>query len=305
MKELDFTVTPELSGERLDRCLSKLISDSSRTYLQNLIKDGLVSLDGKIVTSTRTPVKSSMLLHIKMPEVQTEPIKSEPFEFEILFESPSFLVINKPAGVVVHPAAGNPNGTVVNALLGRYPQMAETFADAPGRPGIVHRLDKDTSGCLVIAKTPDALFKLSKAFAERQTEKTYLAISRGVPQQITGELKNLIGRHPLNRQKMAIVERNGKIAHSAYHVIAQKTIDNIPLALLKVRIFTGRTHQIRVQFANMGAPLYGDGKYGAKDNGRIHLHSASLSFAHPTKRGVMSFTSVPEGELWSYLRVSE
>ena len=301
MKDLDFTVPAELSGSRLDRCLSLLIPDSSRTYLQSLIKENLVSIDGKVVSSARTPVKTGMVLHIKIPEIQTEAIKSEPFQFEILFESPSFLVINKPAGVVVHPAAGNPDGTVVNALLGRYPQMAETFSDAPARPGIVHRLDKDTSGCLVIAKHPDALFKLSKAFAERQTGKTYLAISRGVPQQISGELKNLIGRHPVNRQKMAIVERNGKVAHTAYQVIAQKNIDNNPLALVKVKIFTGRTHQIRVHLSSIGLPIVGDTVYGNRHCNcfsnikRQLLHAWQITLPDPDSGEILTFTApIPE-----------
>ena len=230
-----------------------------------------------------------------MPDMTV--ITAEKFEFDILYEDPSFLVIDKPAGVVVHPAPGNYEGTVVNALIGRYPAMAEDFAEEDGnRPGIVHRLDKDTSGCLAVAKTVEAKFKLGKAFADRKTGKTYLAVCRGIPKQVSGELKTLIGRHPVNRQKMAIVERNGKEAHSAYRVIAQKNIDGVPLALVEVKIFTCRTHQIRVHLSSIGLPIIGDDLYGNKNCiipgvTRQLLHAWKLSLPHPVSGEIMNFTS--------------
>jgi 23S rRNA pseudouridine1911/1915/1917 synthase len=185
------------------------------------------------------------------------------------------------------PAApGNPEGTVVNALIGRYPAMAEDFSgDDALRPGIIHRLDKDTSGCLAVAKTVEAKFKLGKAFADRKTGKTYLAICRGIPKQISGELKNLIGRHPVNRQKMAIVERNGKNAISEYEVIDEGLIGKVKTALVKVRIYTGRTHQIRVHLAGLGCPVLGDELYGGAKvcSGvpRQMLHAWKLKVPHP------------------------
>jgi 23S rRNA pseudouridine1911/1915/1917 synthase len=224
-------------------------------------------------------------------------ISAEPFEFNILFEDQHFLVIDKPAGVVVHPAPGNHEGTVVNALIGRYPSMAQDFAEEDGsRPGIVHRLDKDSSGCLAVAKNVEAKFKLGAAFADRKTGKTYLAICRGIPRQVSGELKTLIGRHPINRQKMAIVERNGKEAHSEYRVIAQKTIDNIPLALVEVKIYTGRTHQIRVHLSSIGLPIIGDTLYGNRNCTfpgveRQMLHAWKLALPHPASGEMMTFTS--------------
>lgn len=292
-----FTVNENSSG-RLDRALALFLPDFSRTFLQNLIKNGAVTVDGNTVIQPRFAVKMPMELAITIPEIQqTEIVTAEEFEFDILYEDNAFLVIDKPAGVVVHPAPGNHEGTVVNALIGRYPSMAKDFENEDAsRPGIVHRLDKDTSGCLAVAKTVEAKFKLGSAFADRKTGKTYLAVCRGVPKQISGELKNLIGRHPVNRQKMAIVERNGKEAHSAYRVIAQKTIDGIPLALIEVKIFTGRTHQIRVHLSSIGLPIIGDELYGNRNcilNGveRQLLHAWKLSLPHPSTGEIMTFTS--------------
>lgn len=283
---------------RLDRTLAVMLPDFSRTFLQNLIKNGAVCVDDQIITQPRFAVKAGMILKIDIPETpDTDAISAEPFEFDILFEDHHFLVIDKPFGVVVHPAPGNHEGTVVNALISRYPSMAEDFSSEDAmRPGIVHRLDKDTSGCLAIAKTVEAKFKLGAAFADRKTGKTYLAICRGVPKQLTGELKTLIGRHPVNRQKMAIVERNGKEAHTAYRVVAQKIIDGIPLALLEVKIFTGRTHQIRVHLSSIGLPIIGDDLYGNRNcilpgANRQLLHAWKLSLPHPATGEMMTFTS--------------
>ena len=296
MSEADFTVMPEHRGFRLDRALAELLPDTSRTRLAELIKVGNVTVDGEVVTVPRFTLQSGMKLHIRLPEARNAAVSPEPFAFEILFEDPCLLVINKPAGVVVHPAAGNPDGTVVNALLGRYPGMAACFGpEAAERPGIVHRLDKDTSGCLAVARTPDALYKLGAAFADRRTEKTYLAVCRGVPRQTQGELETLIGRHPVNRQKMAVVERNGKVARTAYRILGQKVVEGVPLALAEVRIFTGRTHQIRVHLSSIGLPILGDAVYGRHTDfpgvERQMLHAWKLSLPHPVTGETLSFTA--------------
>lgn len=302
----EFTIPPEHAGFRLDRSLAALIPDSSRTYLQNLIKNGVVALNGKPATVPRSCVQPGMVMTVEFPEEKSAEISPEPFEYTILFEDENFLVIDKPAGTVVHPAAGNPDGTVVNALLHRYPGIEKLFPNAE-RPGIVHRLDKDTSGCLAIAKTPDALYKLGQAFANRETAKTYLAICRGVPKKLSGELKTLIGRHPGNRQKMAIVDRNGKEAHTAYKVKAHKVIDGIPLTLAEVRIFTGRTHQIRVHLASEGLPIVGDTVYGNRNTvfpgvQRQLLHAWHLALPHPVSGEMLTFTApIPE----DFLRIKE
>ena len=287
-RKLEFTIPPGGAGTRLDRCLSRLIPDSSRAYLQKLIKSGAVRCGGELCTVPRMPVADGMLIEIDMPEIDNcESVPAaEPFAFDILYEDAWMLVIDKPAGVVVHPAAGNPTGTVVNALLGRYPGWDELFANVGSRPGIVHRLDKDTSGCLVVAKTPDAQFKLSTAFAERRCSKTYLALLRGEPLRKQGELAGMIGRHPVNRQKMALLERGGKEALTRYRVLASGELAGRRVSLAEVRIMTGRTHQIRVHMASIGVPVLGDDLYGGVRGveypvPRQMLHAWRLRLPHP------------------------
>lgn len=298
-KTTEFTISPEMAGSRLDRCLADLIPGSSRSFLQKLVKDGRVLADGQTVTLPRMAVKSGMRLQVIIPAPPDTAPAPEPFEFDIIYEDHCMLVIDKPFGVVVHPAAGNHTGTVVNALLGRYPQLSQTFCDSDGRPGIVHRLDKDTSGCLAIAKTPDALYKLGQAFAEHTAKKCYIAVCRGIPERKRGELTTLIGRHPVNRQKMAIVERNGKTAITAYEIVGTKTINGVPLALAKVNIATGRTHQIRVHMASLHLPVVGDALYNRHPAfpgvERQLLHAWQLSLPHPETGEMMKFTSrLPE-----------
>ncbi len=301
VKRLEFVIDSGSAGTRLDRCLSRLVPGSSRSFLQKLIRDGLVRGDGEALTLPRYPVRSGMRIAVELPEEpENELPESEPFEFPILYEDSVMLVINKPAGVVVHPAAGNPNGTVVNALLGRYPELAREFSCLRMRPGIVHRLDKDTSGCLVVAKTPEAQFKLGTAFAERRTSKRYLALVRGVPVRSSGELSGLIGRHPVNRQKMAVVDRNGKLAITRYRVVRTGSLDGVPVSLLEVEIATGRTHQIRVHLAWLGHPVLGDALYGGArcavtGAGRQMLHARHLALPHPLTGEQLEFTApVPD-----------
>lgn len=300
MPNLDFTVSREEAGVRLDRALSRMLPDSSRTFLQKIIKDGCVFCNGKCVTVPRFPVQHDMKITVEMPELSLPEVPAaEEFDFTILYEDDQMLVIDKPAGVVVHPAAGNHEGTVVNALLGRYPSLAEGL-NANSRPGIVHRLDKDTSGCLVIAKTPEAQFHLGNAFANREVSKTYLTIVRGIPQRPTGEVVTLIGRHPVNRQKMAVVERNGKTAVTSYHLLGSGSINDVKLSLLAVKIATGRTHQIRVHMNHLGFPVLGDQVYGgsrARVEGveRQLLHAWKIELPHPGNRQKCSFKAeLPE-----------
>ena len=299
-KQLTFNIENTDAGTRLDRCLSRLIPGSSRSYLQKLIKDGLVSSNGDILDIPRYPVRAGMVITVRLPEESGNEPVAEPFEFPILYEDDVMLVIDKPAGVVVHPAAGNPSGTVVNALLGRYPQLMDEMACQNSRPGIVHRLDKDTSGCLCIAKTASAQFKLSTAFASRDTSKTYMALVRGVPVRPQGEIITLIGRHPVNRQKMAVVERNGKQAITRYSLISSGIVDGAEISLLHVKILTGRTHQIRVHLASIGHPVLGDALYGGSRTAvsgadRQLLHAWKLELPHPATGEMIRFLApVPE-----------
>ena len=306
-KTLEFDITPDCAGARLDRCLSRLIPGSSRAYLQKLIKDGLVSnASGEIITLPRYPVKSGEHILVQMPEIEDVSLQAEDFDYPILFEDEHMLVIAKPAGVVVHPAAGNPDGTIVNALLGRYPGFGDRFQNVNGRPGIVHRLDKDTSGCLVIAKTPDALFKLGTAFAEHTTQKTYLALVRGKPKKLSDEIVNQIGRHPVNRQKMAVVERNGKLAISLYRTKKSGSLDGNTVSLMEVDIKTGRTHQIRVHLSSIGIPVLGDQIYGGSRTNisgadRQMLHAWRISLPHPVTGERIFFEAPIPGDMASLI----
>lgn len=281
-----FHLTNAAENVRLDQFLAAQLPDRSRAYLQKLVKSGLVKLNDEVVSVNKTALPAKGVIIVELPEIKNDDTPAaEDFAYDLLYEDDFMAVINKPAGVVVHPAPGNPDGTVVNALLSRYPELRSAELPDGSRPGIVHRLDKDTSGCLAVARTPEAQAKLCEAFAARETGKIYLALTAGVPTQKQGRIENLIGRHPVNRQKMAIVERNGKVAISEYEVLAEGRMNNIKTALVKVRIYTGRTHQIRVHLASLGCPVLGDELYGGSRAcpgiPRQMLHAWKLKLPHP------------------------
>lgn len=289
---INLQIEPEHAGERLDRVLAAVLPDCSRSYLQKLIKNGAVRYGGSVCTAQRTAVKTGDEITVEIEKAESTTPVGENIFLPVLYEDDSLLIINKPPDMVVHPGAGNYTGTVVNALLGRNPELAETLALDESRPGIVHRLDKDTSGCLVIAKTPQAQFKLSRSFAEREVTKTYAALVRGVPARKTEEIVTLIGRHPVNRQKMAVTERNGREAITIYEVIKSGQIDGSPVSMLSIRILTGRTHQIRVHMAHKGNPVLGDSLYGGNQKlqaPRQMLHAWKISFPHPQTGKLVSF----------------
>ncbi|MBE6366604.1 MAG: RluA family pseudouridine synthase [Lentisphaerae bacterium] len=277
---------PAGGARRLDQFLADALPEQSRSYLQKLVKSGAVKVDDVIITVNKTMLDRPCHIYVELPELQNNELPAaEPFEFELLYEDEHMAVINKPPGVVVHPAPGNLDGTVVNAILSRYPELRSAELPDGSRPGIVHRLDKDTSGCLAIARTPEAQFKLGAAFAERSTRKTYLALTVGVPQERRGRIENLIGRHPVNRQKMAVVQTNGKTAISEYEVVTDGWLGKLRVALVRVRIYTGRTHQIRVHLAGLKTPVLGDEVYGGARQAigvpRQMLHAWRLQIPHP------------------------
>lgn len=275
---------------RLDLYLAGLEGGRSRSFWQKLIKDGKVKVNGKVAAMTRFMVTGGDRLDVEWPaEEGKNCLVPEDFRFPILFEDEEMLIIDKPVGVVVHPAPGNWTGTVVNALLGRDGNFAEEFEseteEGQARPGIVHRLDKDTSGCLIIAKNQLIATKLSGLFSRREVKKTYMALTYGYPPEDRGEIITLIGRHPGDRKKMAVLERVGREAVTQYEVERKGRIDGVRVALVRVKIMTGRTHQIRVHLAHLKAPVLGDLVYGGKQKleaPRQMLHASVLKLIHPT-----------------------
>jgi 23S rRNA pseudouridine1911/1915/1917 synthase len=271
-------------GERLDAWLATKLPELSRSRIQTLIKDRAILVDGR-QAKPRDPVKIGSLISVIVPDAVPLEAPAQDIPLDILFEDEDLVVLNKAPGMVVHPAPGNPDGTLVNALLHHCKGKLSGIGGVE-RPGIVHRLDKDTSGCLVVAKSDAAHQSLVTQFSERSTmEKIYLAVTLGIPKPAKDTVFSNIGRHPVNRQKMAVVNPpGGKAAITDYEILS---IDPASLtALVICHLHTGRTHQIRVHMLSRGAPLLGDPIYGkpSKHPGlpdRLMLHAWKLSFNHP------------------------
>jgi 23S rRNA pseudouridine1911/1915/1917 synthase len=269
-------------GERLDRYLARVLPDLSRSQVQRLIRDGLVTL-GDETPKAGTPVGPGMQVVVRIPTSPADKVMPQPIPLDVVYEDDDLLVVNKPAGMVVHPGHGHPQGTLVNALLARYPNLA---VGESGRPGIVHRLDRDTSGLIVVAKTEDALEHLRRQFKSRRVKKTYLALVHGQPPAPEGIIEAPVGRDPRQRQRMAVIAE-GRPARTRYELWE----DLGDYSLLSVSPETGRTHQIRVHLAWLGVPVAGDPVYshgrGARrakrDVGleRQFLHAWRLSFERP------------------------
>ncbi len=275
--------------------------------MQRWIESGLVRLNGAPAKPS-SPVAAGDRVECAPPPPADDRIVPEPAPLHILHEDPYLIVLDKPPGLTVHPGAGRPTGTLAHHLLARYPEMAGV--GGRGRPGIVHRLDKDTSGVLVVARTPAAYERLARAFAEREVDKRYLAIVYGTPSPPAGRIEAPIGRHPTRRKEMT-VHRRGRPAATAYRTLAAAS----GIALLELRLETGRTHQIRVHLKSLGHPLVGDPTYGeARWNAlpppirpplqhfpRPALHAWRLAFAHPITGAPLAFEApVPDDlrDLW-------
>ena len=286
-REFAVEVRPEEAGMRLDVFLAEKIPALSRSQAQKLIKEGLVTLGGTPVTKPKYRVQAEERFRVILPPPQKLALEPQEVPFEILYEDQDLVVINKPAGVVVHPAAGHYEKTLVHGLLARLKDLSGiggTF-----RPGIVHRLDKDTSGLMVVAKNDQAHERLSRMFKERRVKKVYLALVHGVPQARAGRIVKPLGRHPVHRKKMAVVP-GGRFAETIWRV--KETFRRA--ALLELEPVTGRTHQLRVHLASIGHPIVGDALYGgAKPHGpkarRQLLHAYKLSFEHPRTGERLSF----------------
>ncbi|MDD4178441.1 MAG: RluA family pseudouridine synthase [Candidatus Margulisbacteria bacterium] len=284
----EFFVRPEQKGTRLDLFLSLITElDVSRSHVKKLIEDGQVTVNGQAAEPSYK-IKNDDRVKIVIPPPPENATLPENIPLNIIFEDNDVIVINKPKGLVVHPAPGNRSGTLVNALLAHCDHLATV--GAPLRPGIVHRLDKDTSGVLVVAKTDQAYRSLIKQIKDRTVEKTYLALVHGTLKNNSGIIDARIGRHPVQRMKMAVIERTGgksqgsrgRDALTTYKVIKRAA----KYSLLEVKIKTGRTHQIRVHLSHLGHPVVGDQTYGKKRDefnaaGQL-LHAYKLSFNHPT-----------------------
>ena len=280
-------------GKRLDRFLSNKIPSVSRERVKNAIRDGDCLLDGRVcaVASTRLAPGQRIELRLTPRFGKLTPEEGEP---GLIWHDEHLAVLDKAAGLTVHPCPSCPETTLVHRLLARFPQLARMEGL---RPGIVHRLDKDTSGLMVVALHEEARLKLAEAFARREVEKDYLALAHGVPDPHKGDIHTPIGRHPLQKIKMAPVPENkgGKPAHSRYTVLHADPAERF--SLLAVRIFTGRTHQVRVHMASLGHPLWGDSLYGTATGHdpvpRQMLHAHKLAFTHPVTGSSMRFTSPP------------
>lgn len=285
--------------QRLDRYISQQLPEYSRTFLQKSLKEGdfeLVRSGAKINARMSENVIEGDFVHYKMPVTADEStLLPEDIELDIIYEDDDILVVNKPAGMVVHPGAGNYTGTLVNALLGRDLDTFSSMDDGSSRPGIVHRLDKETSGVIIVAKSAKNLDKLSRSFARRDVEKYYVALCRGTIRVGRDTITSHIGRSRSNRQKMENTKdsNRGKEAISHYKVLA----DNNGASLVKLKIDTGRTHQIRVHMSGINHPIVGDKLYGVrrldeKESPDRHiLHAWRTRIIHPGTQEIMTFTA--------------
>jgi 23S rRNA pseudouridine1911/1915/1917 synthase len=276
-KPIEFIVTENDAKLRLDQFLAKRLPEYSRSRIQQLIRSGFVRLNEQ-TTRPRRIVRSGDKIDLIEPPVEKIDVRPEPIPLEILFEDDDIIVINKPAGLTVHPGAGQREHTLVNALLSH----CTTLSGIGGkeRPGIVHRLDKETSGCLVVAKNDMAHRELSKQFATRTVEKIYLALVAGKLRKAAAVIEEKIGRHPVHRQRMRVTSLRGRTAKTEYRVIRSSD----EASLIECRLHSGRTHQIRVHLHHLGHAVLGDKVYAprfAKNFPRQMLHAWKLGFHHP------------------------
>lgn len=272
-------------GERLDRFIAARLPELSRSYIQRLIEAGHITVNGRMARPGLR-LKAGDNITIAQPPPEPSPITAENIPLKIIYEDEGLLVVDKPAGMTTHPAPGHPGHTLVNALLSHLPKLPES--DNPARPGIVHRLDKDTSGLMIVAKSQAALADLSAQFKSHRVKKAYLALVKGRIKPESGVIDAPIGRDPSHRQRMAVVN-SGRPARTAYTVLKHAG----GCTLLEARPETGRTHQLRVHFAAVGHPIIGDATYGTKSGivSRQFLHAHKLSFKLPSSGKLVEFTS--------------
>jgi 23S rRNA pseudouridine1911/1915/1917 synthase len=306
---LDATAETDQAGARLDRFLAGALPELSRSRIQALIANGAVTLNGAKVEDANHRVKGGEVYRIAVPPPSPAEPAAQNIPLSVVYEDKDVIVIDKPVGLVVHPAAGNPDGTLVNALLAHCGEMGGVGGVA--RPGIVHRLDKDTSGLLVAAKNDRAMRSLAKQFAAHTIERVYNAIVWGAPRAGEGTIEGNLGRSPFDRKRMTVLRERGKPARTRYRLLERYGAAAMPFAgLIECRLETGRTHQIRVHLAHIGHPLIGDATYGrarkapkaktpeqerayttAQEFPRQALHAGVLGFHHPTLNRKVRFES--------------
>ena len=306
-KTIEFLINKKNNGDRLDVFLSKEIKNLTRSYIKKLIEKKNVRLNKIISISPSTKIKIDDKIVINIIEEENLKIIPNNIKLDIVYEDKDFLIINKPKGMVVHPGAGNYKDTLVNALIYRY---KNNLSDINGgsRPGIVHRIDKDTSGLLVVAKNNLSHSNLGKQFSDHTIKRKYQCLAWGVIRPLNGRIETLISRNKKNRQLMTVSDINGKKAITNYKTIKVFNIKDIPkISLIECELETGRTHQIRVHLKYKGTSLLGDKQYGKKNikfkkinkdffnklsklDGQA-LHAQTLEFIHPTKNKWVSFES--------------
>jgi 23S rRNA pseudouridine1911/1915/1917 synthase len=311
---LEATAPPEAAGTRADRFLAGAVEGLSRSRVKALIEEGHVSRDGRPLTDPAESVRAGARYAVRVPPAVAAAPAPQAIPLSILFEDRDLIVLDKPAGLVVHPAPGNQDGTLVNAVLAH---AGEDLSGIGGeaRPGIVHRLDKDTSGVMVVAKSERAHVALSAAFANRDLDREYLALAWGLPSATAGEVEAPIGRHPMDRKRMAVVTRGGKPALTRWKL---ERGYGAAVALLRCRLATGRTHQIRVHLSQIGHPIVGDPIYLRRTPGsarllpaalrerllafpRQALHAETLGFKHPVTGQALSFRASPPPDMAALL----
>ncbi len=290
MQEYKFVIPPESAGKRLDVFLMEFSEENrigfSRTFLQSLIRGSAVIVDGQPVTKTNHKVKAGQKIGVCVPDKKKQPLVPENIPLKIVYEDDDLIILDKPAGLVVHPAPGNYEHTLVNALLYRFKKLSDIN---PHRPGIVHRLDKDTSGIIVVAKNNATHLNLVKQFADHSIKRIYVALVKGKMEFNENIIEMPIGRHPYKRENMSV----GFTKSTRYAKTYYRTLKRAPLwSLVELEPYTGRTHQLRVHLAFIGHPVLGDSKYGKQNEFvRMALHARYLGFIHPSSGKFVEFES--------------
>lgn len=301
----ELIVPPEDQGQRLDRWLAQRRPDLSRARIQTLLREGHITVENRSAKPSLR-ITPGLRIRLVLPPPRPSTLEPEPIPLDIRFEDDALLVLNKPAGLVVHPAAGHPRGTLVHALLHHCPALLGIGGEQ--RPGLVHRLDRDTSGLMVVAKTESALRSLQNQFKKREVQKVYLALAAGRPAPPSGRIETPIGRASWDRKKMSATPARGKPAVTLY-----ETVKSFPdWTLLRLRIETGRTHQIRVHLAHLGHPVAGDPLYARRHPpplpfpiARQMLHAAELAFRHPETGQWLHFQASPPPDMQRLIEALE